>query len=91
MKLWPSLTGPLFPKVAVGATLLTLTARDLVSEPPSPSETVTLGLCELSPSSHLQSKLPAPVAALKLALDSVPPSQLCASRLKVSLPGSDVV
>ena len=36
--------------VTVGGTLLTVTARESSSEPPSPSETVTLGLCELGPS-----------------------------------------
>ena len=34
----------------VGATLSTVTASVSESEPPSPSETVTLGLCELGPS-----------------------------------------
>src|SRR5919108_542429 len=74
--------------VTNGARLATLTASVSESLPPSPSLTVTLTLWVAGPSAKVQSKLPAQVAESKLGLDSVPPSQVWASRLKASAPGS---
>jgi hypothetical protein len=49
---------------------------------------VTLTSWSAGPSAKLQSKLPAPVAASKLELDRLAPSQLSTSSTKVSAPGS---
>ena len=76
-----------------GATLATVTARVSESDAPSESLTVTLMVGLAGPSGKVQSKLPAPVAGLKVSapawLPPVPHS--VAPSTKVSAPGSEVV
>ena len=79
--------------MTVGATLLTVTASVSLSEAPSESLTVTLTVGSAGPSGKEQSKLPAPVVALKVSAPTwLPPApQSVSSSAKVSLPGSVVV
>jgi hypothetical protein len=74
----------------LGLTLATVTSTVSESEAPSESLTVTLTMGSAGPSGNEQSKLPAPVAGLKVSSPSwVPPvPQVVAPRVKVSLPGS---
>ena len=76
--------------VTVGATLAT--ATDFVSVlllASSESLTWTLTVLTVGPSRNVQSKLPAPVAAVKAGFERVPFGlQLWLTRLNVSAPGS---
>ncbi len=80
-------------RVTVGATLLTVTTiESVLLAALSESWTWTLTVELAGPSGNVQSKLPAPVTALKAAFDRLPPPpQLSLTRLNVSTPGSLVV
>ena len=75
--------------ITTGAKLLTFTVRLSFPLSSSSSEIATLMVVVAGPSGKVQSKLPAPVEASKLELDSVPPvPQVSSFRMKVSSPGS---